>query len=84
MNAARTLPTDLARLRLLASGFVLPVPDRCVQCGICSYSCPAGIDVRGHSIRQIPVRDPRCMSCGACVARCPRGAIEMALFEEAA
>lgn len=84
MNASRPLPTDLTRLRLLRDGFVLPVADRCVQCGICSYGCPVGIDVRGHSFRQVPVRDPRCMCCGACVARCPRGAIEMALATEAA
>lgn len=60
---------------LLASGQVVPEPARCVQCGICSYNCPIGIDVRTHAWRGAPVIHSQCLTCGECVARCPRGAL---------
>src|SRR5687768_2521575 len=49
------LPTDAERLRLLARGHVEAVAGRCVQCGICSYNCPMGIDVRSYSREARPV-----------------------------
>ncbi len=84
LRPAKALPTDGSRLDLLSHGFVAPVGGRCVQCGVCNYSCPAGIDVRGHARRGIPILAAECMSCGACVARCPRGALEVARALEAA
>lgn len=60
---------------LLASGQVVPDPARCVQCGICSYNCPIGIDVRAHAWRGAPVVNSHCLTCGECVARCPRGVL---------
>ena len=83
MRTDRPLPTDTARLALLADGYVAPVGGRCVQCGICNYSCPQGIDVRGHSRRGLAILDPQCLSCGSCVARCPRGALELVRHEAA-
>ena len=59
----------------LAEGQVVPEAGRCVQCGICSYNCPAGIDVRMHASRGQPVQDSRCLTCGECVLRCPRGVL---------
>jgi heterodisulfide reductase subunit C len=59
----------------LARGQVVPEPGRCVQCGICSYSCPAGIDVRHHALLGTPVSDSRCLTCGECILRCPRGVL---------
>ena len=59
----------------LAQGQVVPEPGRCVQCGICSYSCPANIDVRHHALLGEPVSDSRCLTCGECVLRCPRGVL---------
>lgn len=59
----------------LAESQVVPEPGRCVQCGICSYNCPAGIDVRMHAARGMPVHDSRCLTCGECVLRCPRGVL---------
>jgi NAD(P)H-nitrite reductase large subunit/NAD-dependent dihydropyrimidine dehydrogenase PreA subunit len=56
----------------LASAWVVPEQTRCVQCGICTFSCPAGIDVRRHVWLGEPVKDSRCLSCGQCVLRCPR------------
>ncbi len=63
------------KTKILAAGQVVPAPGRCVQCGICSYNCPIGIDVRAHAMRGIPVNDKRCLTCGECVARCPRGVL---------
>jgi heterodisulfide reductase subunit C len=73
-------PTSTRQTRL-AQGQVVPEPNRCVQCGICSYNCPAGIDVREHAGLGIPVRDSRCLTCGECVLRCPRGVLH---FEQIA
>lgn len=65
----------------LAESQVTPEAGRCVQCGICSYNCPAGIDVRMHAAQGIPVQDSRCLTCGECVLRCPRGVLH---FEQIA
>jgi ferredoxin len=48
---------------------------RCVQCGICGYNCPVGIEVREYARRGQNVTDSRCIACGECVARCPRGTL---------
>ncbi|RMF36952.1 MAG: 4Fe-4S dicluster domain-containing protein [Chloroflexi bacterium] len=63
------------RSKALATGRVVPDPSRCVQCGICSFNCPLGIDVRAHAWRGEPVNDGHCITCGECVARCPRGVL---------
>ncbi len=63
----------------LAMGRDVPEPGRCVQCGICSYNCPAGIDVRAHAARGIPVIDRHCLTCGECVMRCPRDVLRFEL-----
>ena len=60
------------RYKLLAAGWVVPESIRCVQCGICSFYCPIGIDVRRHAWLDQPVKDSHCLTCGECVARCPR------------
>jgi ferredoxin len=74
-------------LRGDAEGPLLPPPDdsglyqvtadasRCVQCGICGYNCPVGIEVREYARRGQNVTDPRCISCGACIEKCPRGTL---------
>ncbi len=56
-------------------GVVVPDNARCVQCGICSYNCPIGIDVRRYAWEGRPIRDQYCVTCGECVARCPRGVL---------
>ncbi len=48
---------------------------RCVQCGICGYNCPVGIEVREYARRGENVTDSRCISCGACIEKCPRGTL---------
>ncbi len=66
---------EAARYQVLAAGEVVPDPARCVQCGICSYNCPIGIDVRRFAWFGKSVKDPHCLTCGECVARCPRGVL---------
>jgi NAD-dependent dihydropyrimidine dehydrogenase PreA subunit len=65
----------------ISAGFVVPDPSRCVQCGICTYNCPIGIDVRAHAWRGEPVKHSECLTCGECVARCPRGVLRFELPE---
>jgi ferredoxin-type protein NapH len=61
----------------MAAGYVVPNAVRCVQCGICTYNCPQGIDVRAYAWQGKPVTDSRCILCGECVARCPRGVLSI-------
>jgi Fe-S oxidoreductase len=65
----------LTRHQVLSGGVVVPEATRCVQCGICSYNCPIGIDVRAHAWRGIAVNSSYCLTCGECVKRCPRGVL---------
>lgn len=64
-----------ARYTVRAAGWVIPEPQRCVQCGICSFNCPIDIDVRRHAWLSEPVKDSHCLTCGECVSRCPRGVL---------
>jgi ferredoxin len=70
------LTYDLAsRHQVLSEAQVVPDAARCVQCGICSYNCPIGIDVRAHAWRGRPINDSHCLTCSECVNRCPRGVL---------
>jgi len=64
---------DREKYRTLAGAWVVPEPRRCVQCGVCAFNCPMGLDVRRHAWRGEPVGDGRCLTCGECAKRCPRG-----------
>jgi heterodisulfide reductase subunit C len=72
---SHSLHFDLKRHEVLAEGQVVPDAIRCVQCGICSYSCPISIDVRAHAWRGLPIHDSHCLTCGQCVLRCPRSVL---------
>jgi heterodisulfide reductase subunit C len=69
------LDREKRRRQALASAWVVPDPTRCVQCGICTYNCPMGIDVRLYAWNGEPVCDSRCIACGECILRCPRGVL---------
>jgi len=75
------LKTNRAKHTTLAIGNVVPDQARCIQCGVCSYNCPIGIDVRRHALHGTPILDSHCLTCGECVLRCPRGVLR---FEHAA
>lgn len=64
-----------SRHQVLAEAQVVPDPTICVQCGMCSYNCPMGIDVRGHAWRGQAIHDSHCLTCSECVRRCPRGVL---------
>ena len=66
---------EASRYKALSSSQVIPDPFRCVQCGICSYNCPIGIDVRRFAWEGKSVVDSHCITCGECIARCPRGVL---------
>jgi ferredoxin len=72
---------EASRRQALVSGQVTAEAVRCIQCGICSYSCPVGIDVRDHAWRGLPVSGGGCILCGECVEHCPRGTLRMELSE---
>lgn len=78
---AKLFTRDRARRAALVTGQVTPEPQRCVQCGICSYYCPINIDVRRHAWTGQPVMDSHCLTCGECVARCPRGVLQFTRIE---
>jgi ferredoxin len=72
---AGLLNRDRAKRRAMVSAVVVAEPIRCVECGICTFNCPLGIDVRSHVREGLPVSDGYCLTCGECVARCPRGTL---------
>lgn len=75
MNLRGVFHHERKRREALVAGYVVPDNVRCVQCGICSYNCPIGIDVRRHAWLGEPIHDSHCLACGECVARCPRGVL---------
>ena len=64
-----------SRREALSLAQVVPEASRCVQCGICSYNCPIGIDVRASACRGKAIDSSYCLTCGECVRRCPRGVL---------
>ena len=75
MDFLKIFKRDADKRAVLAAGYVVADPARCVQCGICTYNCPIGIDVRDHVWRGEAVKHSRCLTCGECIARCPRGVL---------
>jgi ferredoxin len=75
MNFRNLFSIENRRRQVIVEAVVVPDTSRCVQCGICSYHCPIGIDVRRHAWLGEPVIDSHCITCGECVARCPRGVL---------
>jgi Fe-S-cluster-containing hydrogenase component 2 len=59
----------------LNEGRVAADASRCVQCGVCGYHCPVGIQVRDVARQGKTVDDERCVKCGLCIQKCPRGTL---------
>jgi NAD-dependent dihydropyrimidine dehydrogenase PreA subunit len=78
-SVTRILDQENRRRQALSGTWVVSDGARCVQCGICSYNCPMGIDTRGYAWRDEPVSDRRCIACGECVMRCPRRVLRFEL-----
>ncbi len=80
------LSSEAQHLHTMITGHVVPEQERCIQCGICSFNCPIGIDVRLHAWNGEEIEDPHCLTCGECIQRCPRGVLsfeKLDLFVEA-
>lgn len=75
MNYLKWWKTESTQHAVRVNGWVIPDNVRCVQCGVCSYNCPIGIDVRRYAWLGQPVKDNHCLTCGECIARCPRGVL---------
>ena len=74
-SPSHLLEREKRRRQALTVAWVVPEATSCVQCGICAYNCPMGIDIRAYAWRGEPVRDSRCITCGECISRCPRGVL---------
>lgn len=73
----RIFKQESTRRESLVAGQVVPDSSRCVQCSICTFNCPIGIDVRRHAWTGEPVKDSYCLTCGECIRRCPRGVLRL-------
>jgi ferredoxin len=77
----RLLHQDVQRRRAMVAAHVVAEPARCVECGICSFNCPLGIDVRSHARQGLAIADSHCLTCSECVERCPRGTLRLETTE---
>jgi heterodisulfide reductase subunit C len=68
---------ETRRREALATAVISAESIRCVQCGVCSYNCPMGVDVRRLVREGWPISHSHCLTCGQCVARCPRGVLSL-------
>jgi len=75
MKFRERLLSESTQRQVIVEGQVTPDSSRCVQCGICTYNCPIGIDVRRHAWLGEPIIDSHCLTCGECIARCPRAVL---------
>ncbi len=85
MPTSTSISSKTTRHEALASGHVVPESARCVQCGICTFNCPIGIDVRRYARLGEHITNSRCLTCGECVQRCPRGVLRfdrLKIFKE--
>ena len=74
---AQLFEQENRRRQALATAIIHAEPIRCVQCGVCSYSCPMDVDVRRLVREGLPIAHSYCLTCGQCVGRCPRGVLSL-------
>jgi ferredoxin len=76
MNFKTLIRSENTKRKAILSGQVVPDASRCVQCGVCTFHCPIGIDIRRHAWLGQSIEDSHCLTCGECVIRCPRGVLK--------
>ncbi len=50
--------------------------DSCTDCGLCSRTCPMGIDVAGYHFKNKRVVSSECVMCLNCISVCPEGSLK--------
>lgn len=51
--------------------------EKCVNCNLCTRSCPMGIDVLGYK-DNVKVNHADCIKCGICIGKCPKDSLNIA------
>lgn len=69
-----TISSFVARFK--TSGKRMHIDEACVKCGVCTRSCPVGIEVRNYVGTKI--EHPDCLLCGACANSCKKKVITRA------
>jgi heterodisulfide reductase subunit C len=77
MNIGTLFRQEWTRRKVMVEGYIVPDTFRCVQCGVCTFNCPLGIDIRDHVWNRRSIKDSRCLTCGECLVRCPRGVLRV-------
>lgn len=74
-----TMAHYVAKLELVKSKLrhVVFDKDKCIDCRICSKSCPIGVDVLSHK-NAGKVIDADCLKCSVCVDKCPKKSLYIA------
>jgi len=74
----------------LGGDIAVPIPERCIGCGICTKKCAygawelevVGTKEDGKPIKRAKLTSALCKGCGTCAADCPKDAIEMKHFTD--
>jgi NAD-dependent dihydropyrimidine dehydrogenase PreA subunit len=74
-----TMAHYVAKLQIVKSKFkhITFNKEECVDCRICSKSCPIGVDVLSHK-NTGKVIDADCLKCNVCVEKCPKKSLYIA------
>ncbi len=58
----------------LTTKYVTFERDKCINCNICTKTCPMGINVLSYKNEE-KVTEANCLKCNACVQKCPKSAL---------
>lgn len=74
-----TMAGYVSKLQLVKTWFrhVAFKEDKCVNCKLCTKSCPVGIDVLGYK-KEGRVINSACLKCRVCVEKCPKKSLYVA------
>ena len=58
-------------------GKIVPIPEKCIACGICVRNCPSNAIKMINNNKNIEIDMSKCLFCGLCVYNCPAKAIKI-------